>query len=166
MARLQKKKTMIYNTHCIEMLLTYRYQSTNEGYWRNTHLLLNKGKQNESCMLREMHDPFMARGKVPAKFVKTWRENPNHTHFIKYQSNLKNIFFFFTKLSIYLVKYLICYKVWSKRLKIRIKKEDMALISQRNGLCSIYFSQNDIFIYIYKLAWLSYKRMPGSFGLE
>lgn len=45
-------------------------------------------------MLREMHDPFMARGKVPAKFVKTWRENPNHTHFIKYQPTMKNNFFY------------------------------------------------------------------------
>lgn len=49
-------------------------------------------------MLREMHDPFMARGKVPAKFVKTWRENPNHTHFMKYQSTMKKIEYLFSKI--------------------------------------------------------------------
>lgn len=27
-------------------------------------------------MLGEMHDPFMAKGKVPAKIVETCRENP------------------------------------------------------------------------------------------
>lgn len=99
------------------MLLTYRYQSTNEGYWRNTHLLLNKGKQNESCMLREMHDPFMARGKVPAKFVKTWRENPNHTHFIKYQSTMKNNFFF------YKIEYLFS-KIFNMLQSLKQKTED------------------------------------------
>lgn len=68
-------------------------------------------------MLREMHDPFMARGKVPAKFVKTWRENLNHTHFIKYQSTMKNNFFF------YKIEYLFS-KILNMLQSLKQKTED------------------------------------------
>lgn len=83
-------------------------------------------------MLGEMHDPFMAKGKVPAKIVETCRENPysfykktiNHNKYYFTLSRSKNN------------------KVFRKGLKIRIKKNvGMALILQRNALCSIYFSQ-------------------------
>lgn len=84
-------------------------------------------------MLGEMHDPFMAKGKVPAKIVETCRET--HTHFIKKLLTIINTNF--TTLSRSKNN-----KVFRKGLKIRIKKNvGMALILQRNALCSIYFSQ-------------------------